>query len=96
VINSHSVRVNTLPEIYDIFHVDGLRLAFLDPFPSHPNDDTQLAHVLVNGELESEVEQIMTKVTYWNRLFFEVKWTEYTLTTFEPAENLQHNSALDE
>jgi hypothetical protein len=88
VINSHSVRVNTPPEIYDIFHVDRLRLAFLDPFPSHLNDNTQPAPVLVNGELESEVEEIIAKVTYWNRLFFEVKWTGYTLTTFEPAENL--------
>jgi hypothetical protein len=42
------------------------------------------------------VEQIMAEVTYRNRLFFEVKWTGYALTTFEPAENLQDNSALDE
>jgi hypothetical protein len=38
----------------------------------------------------------MAEVTYQNRLFFEVKWTGYALTTFEPAENLQDNSALDE
>jgi hypothetical protein len=38
----------------------------------------------------------MAEVTYWNRLFFEVKWTGYALTTFEPAENLKDNSALDE
>jgi hypothetical protein len=89
VINSHSVRLNTLPEIHNVFHVDRLRLASSDPFPSQPNDDTQPAPVLVNGELESEVEQIMAEVTYWNRLFFEVKWTGYALTTFEPAENLR-------
>jgi hypothetical protein len=38
----------------------------------------------------------MAEVSYRNRLFFEVKWTGYALTTFEPAENLQNNSALDE
>jgi hypothetical protein len=38
----------------------------------------------------------MAAVTYWNRLFFEVKWTGYALTTIEPAENLQDNSTLDE
>jgi hypothetical protein len=27
---------------------------------------------------------------------FQVKWTGYALTTFEPAENPQDNSALDE
>jgi hypothetical protein len=96
VINSHSVRLNTPPRIHNVFHVDRLRLASSDPSPSQPNDDTQPASVLVNGELESEVEQIMAEVTYRNRLFFEVKWTGYALTTFEPAENLQDNSALDE
>jgi transposase InsO family protein len=96
VINSHSVRLNTPPGIHNVFYIDRLRLASSDPFPSQPNDDTQPAPVLVNGELESEVEQIMAEVTYQNRLFFEVKWTGYALTTFEPAENLQDNSALDE
>jgi hypothetical protein len=38
----------------------------------------------------------MAEVTYQNRLFFEVKWTGYALTTFEPAESLQDNSVLDE
>jgi hypothetical protein len=31
-----------------------------------------------------------------NRLYFEVKWTGYALTTFAPAQNLQDNTALDE
>jgi hypothetical protein len=96
VINSHSVRLNIPPGIHNVFHVDCLRLASSDPFPSLLNDDTQPAPVLTNEELESKVEQIMAEVTYRNRLFFEVKWTEYTLTTVEPAENLQDNSALDE
>jgi hypothetical protein len=52
--------------------------------------------MLIEGELESEVEKIMAEVTYRNKLFFEVKWTSYALTTFEPAENLQDNTALDE
>jgi hypothetical protein len=38
----------------------------------------------------------MAEVTYRNRLFYEVKWSGYALTTFEPAENLQDNTALDE
>jgi hypothetical protein len=96
VINSHSVRLNTPPGIHNVFYIDYLRLASSYPFSSQPNDDTQPAPVLVNGELESEVEQIIAEVTYRNRLFFEVKWTRYALTTFEPAENLQDNSALDE
>jgi hypothetical protein len=88
VINFHSVRLNTLPGIHNVFYSDRLRLASSDPFPSQHNDNTQPALVLVNGEFESEVEQIMAEVTYRNRLFFEVKWTGYALTTFEPAENV--------
>jgi hypothetical protein len=76
--------------------VDRLCLAASDPFPSQPNDDTQPAPMLIEGELKSEVEKIMAEVTYQNKLFFEVKWTGYALTTFEPAENLQDNTALDE
>jgi hypothetical protein len=51
VINSHSVRLNTPPGIHNVFHVDRLRLASSDPFPSQPNNDTQPAPVLVMENL---------------------------------------------
>ena len=38
----------------------------------------------------------MAEVRYRNKLFYEVKWSGYALTTFEPAENLKDNVALDE
>jgi hypothetical protein len=96
IIDSHSVRLNTPPGINNVFHVDRLRLASSDPFPSQSNDDAQPDPVLVNGEAESEVEKIMAEVIYRNKLFYEVKWSGYVLTTFEPAENLKDNVALDE
>jgi hypothetical protein len=95
VIKLHSVKLNTPPGIHNIFYMDQLRLAASDPSPSQPNDDTQPALMLIEGELKSEVEKIMAEVTYRNKLFFEVKWTRYALTTFEPAENLQDNTTLD-
>jgi len=96
VIDSHSVRLNTPPGVNNVFHVDRLRLASSDPFPSQANDDTQPDPILVNGEAESEVERLMAEVTYRNKLFYEVKWSGYALTTFEPAENLEDNVTLDE
>jgi hypothetical protein len=96
VIDSHSVRLNTPPGINNVFHVDRLRLASSDPFPSQPSDDAQPDPVLVNGEAESEVEKLMAEVSYRKKLFYEVKWSGYALTTFEPAENLKDNIALDE
>lgn len=96
VIDSHSVKLNTPPGINNVFHVDRLRLASSDPFPSQPNDDTQPDPILVDGEPESNVECIMAEVYYRKKLFYEVKWTGYALTTFEPAENLKDNMALDD
>ena len=65
-------------------------------FPSQPNYDIQPVPILVDGEPESVVEKIMAEVPFRRKLFYEVKWTGYALTTFEPAENLQDNTALDE
>ena len=96
VVDSHSVKLNTPPGINNVFHVDRLRLASSDPFPSQPNDDTQPEPILVDGEPESQVECIMAEVYYRKKLFYEVKWTGYALTTFEPAENLKDNIALDD
>ena len=96
VVDSHSVKLNTLPGINNVFHVDRLRLALSDPFLSQPNNDTQPEPILVNSEPESEVKYIIAEAYYRKKLFYKVKWTGYALTTFKPAENLKDNIALDD
>ena len=41
VIGTHAVRLNTPPGIHPVFHVDLLRPAATDPFPSQQSDDPQ-------------------------------------------------------
>ena len=58
-ISPYAYRLNTPEGIHPVFHVDLLRQAANDPFPSQRNDDYQPPAVLVDGEEEYQVERIL-------------------------------------
>jgi len=101
VIGTHNVRLNIPPGPHNVFHMDRLRLAGTDPLPSQQRDDDQPPPIQVDGQDEYEVEAILAE-TYRRvgrgreHLWYEVKWTGYALTTWEPRENLEETQQLDD
>lgn len=99
VVGTHAVRLNTPPGIHPVFHVDLLRPASTDPLPSQLSDDTQLPAIIVGGEEEYMVEEILdqrrTKRGRGTRLEYKVKWRGYARPTWEAASALRDTSALD-
>lgn len=99
VINSHSVKLYTPPGTHPVFHVDRLRLASTDPLHSQSQDDNQPLPLIVDGEEEWLVEEIVAEDRRrrgrgW-RLLYEVKWKKgFHRTTLEPADLLAETEAL--
>jgi transposase InsO family protein len=97
--NPLNVRLNTPPPAHNVFHVDRLRLAENSYLPSQPRDDWQPEAILVDGEEEFEVEEIMAEKRrvrgrgYETR--YEVKWVGYSETTWEHSKLLEESEALD-
>lgn len=99
-IGSHAVRLNTPPGVHPVFHVNLLRLANQDPFPSQYSDDSQPPAVMVDDHEEWVVERIVnehrTRQGRGWRVQYEVKWLGYPETNWELASALEETTALDE
>ena len=61
--------------IHDVFHSSLLRLAAEDPLPGQHNDPPP--PVVVNGEEEWEVDDILDAKKHGRRVLFRVKWKSY-------------------
>jgi hypothetical protein len=63
-IDTQTVCLNTPPSPHNVFHIDRLRLALLDPLPSQLRDNDQLLPIQVDtdGADMWEVEDILAEV----------------------------------
>ncbi len=95
VVGSHSYRLNTPPDIHNVFHSKLLRLALYDPLASQVQDDTQPQPRLIQQEDEYEVERILDEKTVQKKRHYLVKWTGYAQPTWKPASAMQDVAALD-
>ncbi|KAK9334874.1 hypothetical protein V1521DRAFT_441577 [Lipomyces starkeyi] len=98
-VGSHAYRLNTPQGIHPVFHTSLLRPAHADPLPSQTQTDWQPPAILVNGEEEFHVEEILDERRIrWGRGHrhqYLVKWTGYQGPTWTAAQNLADNAALD-
>lgn len=99
-ISPYAYRLNTPEGIHPVFHVDLLRPAANNPFPSQRNDDYQPPAVLVDGEEEYQVERILDYRQIRRGRGFQrqylVKWTGYLHPEWTAAHNMENTAALDE
>jgi hypothetical protein len=100
VPSSHTVRLNMPTGVHPVFHVDLIRPAATDPLPSQIVDDSQPPPLVVDGELEYQVEEILDhrvrRVGRGSRTEVLVKWAGYAETTWEPLDSVKDCEALDE
>ena len=59
VISSHSYRLDTPPGIHNVFHINLLKRAADNPFPSQRRGDFRPPVIIVDGEEEWEVERVL-------------------------------------
>jgi hypothetical protein len=100
VVGSHAVRLNTPPGIHPTFHVNLVRPAATDPLPSQEKHEPQPPAILVDGQEEWEIEEIIDEQRLKRRgdprTKYKVKWVGYTRPTMEPATALENTIALDD
>lgn len=99
VPSPHTVRLDMPGGVHPVFHVDLIRPAASDPFPSQIVDDSQPPPMRVDGALEYQVEEILAartrKIGRGKRREALVKWVGYAETSWENVEVLQNCTALD-
>ena len=95
----HTVRLEVPTGVHPVFHVELVRPAASDPFPSQIVDDSHPPPMLVNGELEYEVEEIIDvrrkKIGRGYRDEALVKWTGWAEQTWQRLDDVRDCSALD-
>lgn len=94
-----TVRLDVPTGIHPVFHIELVRPAATDPFPSQLVDDVQPPPLLVDGEEEYEVEQILAvrrrKIRRGYRDEALVKWRGWAEQTWEALGLVRDCSALD-
>jgi len=88
VISPYAYRLELPPSmrIHPVFHVSLLDHVASDPHPGQVI--TPAPPVVVDGEEEWEVEEILDSKLYYRKLHYYVKWTGYDAPTWDPAELL--------
>lgn len=99
VIDTYIVRLNIPLGPYNVFYVNQLRLALLDPLLSQSRDDDQPLSIQVDSDSADmwEVEDIMAEIYQRRgcgiRQQYKVKQKGYYLLIIEPKENLENTKA---
>ena len=93
VISSHSYKLDTLPEIHNVFHTSLLKRAAADPFPNKCQGDSRPPVIMVDGEKEWEVERILRKRTRGGQRQVLMKWKGYLNLTWKPTAALANTEA---
>lgn len=98
VVNSHSYRLDVPGKKNDSFHVELLRPAASDHFPSQELPKYEPGPMLFDGELKYIVEEVLcarsVKEEGKNLRQVQVKWLGYDKPTWEPLQNLKGNDLL--
>ena len=94
----HNFRLDTPPGIRNVFHVDRLRAASMDPFLSQISDDSHSGPSIVNEKTpEYDVERILKKKKKRGRGYqYLIKWKDYVCLTWEPVSAMEDTVVLDE
>ncbi|KAJ5472084.1 hypothetical protein N7539_008653 [Penicillium diatomitis] len=99
VLSPFTVRLDVPTGIHPVFHIELVRPAATDPFPSQIIDDTQPLPPLIDGEEEYEVERILAvrrrKIGREYRDEALVKWTGWVEPTWQRLDLVQNCAALD-
>ena len=99
-INSHSFCLNTLSDIYNVFHSVMLQSAVMNALSSQCMTDPQLLPQIVSDEEEFEIEKILKKRFVWHRREFKkkylMKWVSYTQLTWESVFILKDTVMLNQ
>ena len=77
-VGTHSYQLNVPHGIHNVFYASLLRQQLEDPLPSQRRIDTEPAAILVQGENEWEIEEVVRhrrQGGWWQVL---VKWVGYT------------------
>jgi hypothetical protein len=99
VLSLYTVRLVMLTSVYLVFHVDLIRPTASDPLASQIVDDSQPPPLVIDGELEYQVEEILDhrvrRVGRGTRTEVLVKRVGYAETTWEPLDSVEDCEALD-
>ena len=81
-------------KIHPVFHVSLLEPAADDPYPGQPQPAPP--PVIVDGEEEWQVDDILDSRMRYRRLQYLVKWTGYDRPEWEDARNINGLQAIDQ
>ena len=93
VISNHNYRLDTPPGIYNIFHINLLKRAADNPFPSQRRGNFRPPVIIMDREEEWEVKRILRERVRGYQHQVLVKWKGYLTPTWEPTAALADTEA---
>ena len=93
VISNHNYRLDTSPEIHNVFHASFLKRAAANPFPNQRQDNSQPPVIIIDREEEWEVERVLRRRAKGRQRQVLIKWKGYLTPTWEPTEALANTEA---
>ena len=97
--NFYFIWLNVFAEIHNVFHMNLLKLVFIDFLSNQMTNDEQSSEIIVNNEKKYEIKNIIWKKwrqkKHEKQFWLQIKWTNYIQMIWKPKSKLNDTTIMN-